>query len=166
MKKHILGLAIFSFIVGAAAIVYAVFNVPETLLASQVIPVLVVPHNDSMEKPTSCWNMRRGSKESNLDQPVIKQAIFNLKTKQFSWELAAPNADLPIALHLFVKDEKGTRFVDSFLAVDSFEWADELDSYANLYVIAERAPTSKFDKKHPPKFDANKATAVLLDYSK
>jgi len=164
MKKHIFGLAVFSFIVGAAAIAFAVFNVPETIRVAEVAPVVVVPQNDSSHKPTSCWNMRRTSKESNLENLIVRQAVFNLKTKEFSWELAAPKADLPIALHLFVKDEKGTRYVDGFLAVDSFEWVDELESYENLYVIAERAPQSKFDKKNHPKFDADKATAVSLDY--
>jgi hypothetical protein len=166
MKKHIFGLAVFSFIVGAAAIAYAVFNVPKTIGVADVIPVSVVPQNYSTGGMTSCWNMRRGAKESNFDEPIIKQAVFNLKTKEFSWQLASPNVDLPIALHLFVKDEKGTRYVDGFLAVDSFEWANAPESFANLYVIAERAPQMKFDKKNPPKFDANKAIAVSLDYGK
>ncbi len=69
MKKHIVGLAIFSFIVSAAAIVYAIFNVPE------VIPVSVVPQSDSLSKPTACWNTKRKLNESKIDSPTITQAV-------------------------------------------------------------------------------------------
>ncbi len=94
MKKHIFGLAIFALIVVAAAIVYAVFNVSETIRVAEVIPVSAVQQNDLMSKPTSCWNMKPKSVKSNVDEPTIKQVVYDVKTKKFSWKLSMLNSEL------------------------------------------------------------------------
>ena len=78
MKKHIIGLAVFSFIVGASTIIFSVLS------PSEIIPV-PVPQNNSTNLPTSCWAMKRELKEFNSNSSIIKQAVFNLNTKQFSW---------------------------------------------------------------------------------
>ena len=180
MKKHIFGLAIFSIIVSAAAIVYAVFNVPKI--------VSIAPTHYIVTERTHC-KMKRAANRSAVDSPAVTQAVFDLKTKQLSWEFTAPssNADSEIsidfsdassriALHFFVKNKNGTRYLNSVLtpgfaasenlvikASRSYEWLDNLDSYENLYVTAEYTTWKKFqDKAVQPEFDAEKATSVLL----
>ncbi len=170
MKKHIFGLAFFSFIVGATAIIYSMFNFVN------VEEVFVSPQTST--RATSCWKMKRESRESKFASPIIKQAVFDLKTKQLNWELATPKTDsnLKIALHFFVKDDKtGARYINSALVpvssnpegtingTSSFQWLDNLQSYENLYVIAEYISLDKFkSKSYQPKFDAGKAASVLL----
>ncbi len=172
MKKHIIGLALFSFIVSAAAIVYAVFNVPK------IIPV-PAPQYNATNSPTSCWKMKRDRKESKTDLIEVKQAVFDLQTKQLYWELAKPKTEPWYLLHIFIRNENGTKYVSSKSCITSSELKnkelkcksslrlDGFDSYENLYVIAEYTPTSKvFNKDSEPNFDINKATAVTIDYGK
>lgn len=180
MKKHIIGLTLFSVIVSAAAIVYAVFNVPKI--------VSIAPMHYIVAERTHC-KMKRAANRSAVDSPAVTQAVFNLKTKQLNWEFTAPSSDADskisidfsdasskIALHFFVKNKNGTRYLNSVLtpglaasendvikASGSYEWLDNLDSYENLYVTAEYTTWEKFqDKAVQPKFDSEKATSVLL----
>ncbi|HXH69648.1 MAG TPA: hypothetical protein VNI60_04790 [Pyrinomonadaceae bacterium] len=168
MIKHYFGFALFSFIVGTTAVVYAIFNVVN-------VNEVTVPNYSTYSPAKSCWKMKRESRGSNLSAPTIKQAIFNLKTKQLSWELSAPETNSNIALHFFVKDENGTRYINSMVkqafrheygttkAVSSYLWLDNLESYENLYVIAEPVSSGAYiDKNFQPKFDQSKAVAVLV----
>lgn len=165
MNRHIAGFILFSFIIGTTAFIYAMFSV---ITVREVSALTYSPAK-------SCWKMKREIRESNIGSPVISQAVLDLKTKQLSWKLAAPKTDSSIALHFFVKDEKGTRFIASELALgagygsnakkftSSYLWLDKLGSYNNLYVIAEPISIFNFkNKKVNPKFDASKAAPVLL----
>ncbi len=186
MKKHIIGFAIFSLIVGTTAFIYAMFNVV------RVEEVPAPTYYQTYSPTKSCWKMKRELRESKLDSPKISQAVFNLKTKQLDWKLDTPEIAAPIRLHFFVKDENGTRYIASEQilssglrsgqvgmdkrAIDmegregevkftsSYLSLDNLDSYENLYVIAERVPQTRVN--YQPKFDAVKATAVLVDSGK
>ena len=170
MKKHIIGFTLFSIIVGTAAFIYAMFNVVN-------VAEVFVPTYTPTYQGKSCWKMKRDLKESNVGAPVVRQAVLDMKTKQLNWELAAPRTDSKIALHFFVKDESGTRYINSALAPESgFEsgvikatssylWLDNLDSYENLYVTAEFTSWSNYkNKSNQPKFDAAKATSVMLNF--
>jgi len=168
MIKHYFGFALFSFIVGTSAVIYAMVNVVN-------VNEVTVPSYSTYSPGKSCWKMKRESRESNISSPTIRQAVINLKTKQLKWELDTSQVNTPIALNFFIKGENGTRYVSStFLfmidyqdgSVDmtSFcEWLNNLDSYENLYVIAESVPTSAYKNKNfQPIFDQSKATAVLV----
>ncbi len=168
MIKHYFGFALFSFIVGTTAVVYAMFNVVN-------VNEVTVPNYSTYSPTKSCWKMKRESRESNISSPTIRQAVFNLKTKQLKWELAAPETNSKIALHFFIKDENGTRYINSMLALSfgnesgtikatsSHLWLDNLESYENLYVIAEPVLSGAYiDKNFLPKFDQSKAVAVLV----
>jgi hypothetical protein len=168
MIKHYFGFALFSFIVGTSAVIYAMVNVVN-------VNEVTVPSYSTYSPGKSCWKMKRESRESNISSPTIRQAVINLKTKQLKWELDTSQVNTPIALNFFIKGENGTRYVSStFLfmidyqdgSVDmtSFcEWLKNLDSYENLYVIAESVPTSAYKNKNfQPIFDQSKATAVLV----
>ena len=167
MKKHIIGLALFSFIVITAAVVYAIFSVPE------IIPVSA-PKYVPAER-THC-NMRRKIKESKFSRVEVTQAIINLQTKEFSWEVAAPETDAPINLHFFTKENGGTRYLTSLPFVTlshtgqvkinkAFKFLYDRKSYENLYVIGEYYYESEiYNEANPPRFDINKATAVTFNY--
>jgi hypothetical protein len=168
MKKHFLGFALFSFIVGTAAVVYAMFNVVN-------VEEVTVPNYSTYSPTKSCWKMKRQPRESYVGSPTIKQAIFNLRTRQLRWEISAPETDSKIALHFFIKGENGTRYINSVLAptygyeygtikaTSSYLWLDNLESYENLYVTAEPVSTNAYKNNNfQPKFDQSKATAVLV----
>jgi len=179
MKKHILGLALFSFIVSAAAVVYAFFNVPEIVQVSEVI---TVSEPQYVPTRTSC-KMRSTPKNNSIK---IEQAVLNLQTKQFNWELATPDREEAIALHFFSKDAGGTRYITSeqinnkfshngvLKFSDSYRWLNKRDSYENLYVIAQfdsevinySENFQVYGDRFQPKFDAAKATAVTIDSGK
>ncbi len=174
MKKHIIGLALFSFIVSAAAIVYALFNVPEivSISAPQYIPA----------KKTHC-KMRREFKINSIE---IRQAVLNWHTEQFDWELAIPEIDEPIVLHFFSVGHRGTWYIASEKVSNtshrngllqfrsSYDWLDKLQANQSLYVTAqfdsEAVNYSEnyqvYDDKFQPKFDTAKAVPVTIDYDK
>lgn len=178
MKKHIFGLALFSFIVSATVVVYAIFNVPEIV---RVYEVVSIPQYVETER-TYC-NKREKVKINSIE---IKQAVLGLQTKQFNWELATPDGNKLIALHFFSKDASGTRYITSeqinnkfshngvLKFSDSYSWLNKRNSYKNLYVIAQLDSEGVYHYENyqaygngfQPKFDAAKATAVTLDYGK
>lgn len=173
MKRHILGFAVFSFVVGAAAIIYAMFNVVK------VVKISAPAATERYYSGTSCWKMKRGVQESNFDTPMIEQAVFNANTRQFTWRLESPETNLPVALHFFVKDADGTRYIGSERSPDtnlrdetssftvSHSWLDNLDADTNLYVIADSVTARRhYGKNFQPEFDASKAIAVTIDYGR
>jgi hypothetical protein len=169
MKKHIFGFALFSFIVGTTGFIYAMLSIVN-------IEEVKVPSYTQTYSPTkSCWKMKRETSRENLGSPLVKQATFNLASKQLRWELNTSQVNTPIALNFFIKGENGTRYVNSTFvptiafrdgsvnATSSYEWLNNLDSYENLYVIAEPiAHGKRGNKNFSREFDANKATAVLV----
>lgn len=171
MKKHIVGLAIFTFIVGAAAIAYAIFNVPGT------IPVSVVTQNDSPSKPTACWNMRRKASESNLVSPTVTQAVYDVKAKKLSWKLDSSDYSQTV-LYLFIADENGIQKTNLAFNAQNARGAEQEMSYSyspyktdskiNLYLMADT--DSRYlvsDESHRSiQFDASKAIPVTIDYGR
>ncbi len=170
MKKHIIGLALFSFIVSAAAIVYAIFSIPEiiTVSAPQYIPA----------QRKHC-KMKRELNESEMNSIEVKQATINMKAEELNWEIVAPEINAPIALYFFSKDINGTHYISSTPVITEFSRIGKLKinkpfkflyepkSYENLYVIARFVSDSEiYNQNNLPKFDAAKATAVTVDYGK
>ena len=155
MKRHVFGLLIFGFIVSAALISYRLFYIPDNLLLS-------------------CWTVKSVQQNSN-NVIKIKQAVFDIDEEVLTFETIA-NGNLPIELHFFTKNENSTRYVGSFYSLKSlktnevrscFKCLENLESYENLYVMAENTSWAEHqnDPRYP-KFDANEATPILLDYGK
>ncbi len=189
MKKHLFGFALFSFIVGTTAFIYAMLNIVN-------IREVPVPAYSATYSPTkSCWKMKRESVEPKFDSPKISQAVLNLKTKEFNWKLETPEIGAPIALHFFVEDKKGVRYIASeqVLMVVGRNMSEEMDkrlinvsgslgkvkftgsylsldninAYQNLYLIAEFVSISQIrNNNFQPEFDAEKAIPVLIDSGK
>ncbi len=171
MKKHITGLALFGFIVSATTVVYTLFKMPEIV---PVYEVVSTPRYVPAER-THC-KFRSNSNQFSLE---IKQAVYNVRTKQFNWELNASQPKSKIALHFFIKDAKGTHYLNTIFAPEagfengvikaasSSRRLDNLQAYENIYVIAEYIFGDEFsDNNYQPKFDAAKATAITIDYGK
>jgi len=168
MKKHIIGLALFSFIVSAATVIYALFNVPETITVSA--PQYIPAQNSYCKK-------KRAAKKSEINSIEIKQAVINVRTEELNWEIIAPEVDAQVVLYFFSKDRKGTHYLSSSLVIPEFSRTGKLKinkpfkflyeskSYNNLYVIAKFVSESEiYDQSNPPEFDEAKATAVTVDY--
>lgn len=173
MKKHILGLAIFSFIVGTAALVYGLFA---ALLPTPRVAPVETPSVTTYPSTKSCWKMKQ---ESKIDSVQVYQAVFNLQSKEFSWELTTTKSNAPIALHFFSKDGAGTRYIttetvngslahNGFLKFNTnYPWMGKDNSFENLYVVPEFVPSgANYSNAVQPRFDAANATAVTLDYGK
>jgi hypothetical protein len=173
MKKHIVGLAVFGFIVGAAAIIYAIFNVQE------IIPVAVVTKNDSPSKPTACWNTQRKKGASKLDSPIVAQAVYNIDTKTLRWKLDSTGSDGSTVLYLFSSGEHGLEKIDAFYSAGTSSGERRKDynlipdtingklSYdANLYIMAEAKQKALFSNPigDTTNFDPARAIPVTIDY--
>lgn len=145
MKKHIIGFAIFSIIVGSAVFVKAIFNISRDI---------IVPAADNYSyttiKKTSCWKMRQELEERSA--PVVKQAVLDLNNKRIDWAIYIPQMDSSrLALHFFVKDARSTRYITTELApsmasspnnkwityTSSYISFNNFSPYENLYVVPE-----------------------------
>lgn len=160
MKKHIFGLMLFSFIVSAAAVVYAVFNVSKITPAYKIV-TRKITRNNAVE---------------------IKQAVFDVATKNFSCELYLPEANARIDLHFFKNDDKGAHYLTTekvsvvsasygFLTINnSYDWLNSAKSLENIYVIPQLTSEAEsyevYGNNAQPKFDATKAIPVTIDYGK
>lgn len=169
MIKHFIGFALFSFIVGTAVFISATFN------GGAVEEAYTPVDYSNYAQTKSCWKMKRELNRENVGTPMVKQAIFDLESKQLRWKLDTAGVDTPIVLNFFVKSEKGMRYVNSALvpmlayqdgsvrATSSYEWLDNLDSYENLYVTAEPiSPGAYRNKNFQKDFDVSRSTPVLI----
>lgn len=159
MRKHILGFAVFSLIVTAA------FYFGRTQVKNYLNP------NQRFLIET----MKPESSNPNGKSVVIRQAVFDTRTRQLNLEFQTERLDTAVALHFFVKDDKEPRYVmTSFTSQMSFskgsneytfsyEWMDNLQSFENLYIVPEViGATDVGKKKYNVKFDKDSAVSVLL----
>jgi len=174
MKKHIIGLAIFSFIVSAAAIVYAVLSVPEIVSVSEPQYILA--------ERTHC-KTKRQLRDSEVKSPIVTQAIYNVKTKKLSWQSNEADLGRGTVLHWVLVDEKGIQKLSSFFAKDyvkdsqgnyevnyPFPMLDETTSKvnpkANLYLVVDTKSSNGIntEARRMIEFDLSKAIPVTVDY--
>lgn len=161
MKKHILGLTLFSFIVGAAAVGYAIFNVSKfTAISPEYVPA----------GKTYC-KMKSQSKKSDLQ--LIRQATLNGLSGLFVFEVGCVESPKRISLFFYKKSEEKTQLIateefDSESAANcegnnsfykNFEWAKDINQSWNIYVIAR---TSDRGEKFSTNFDESLAVPVLM----
>lgn len=185
MNKHIIGLIIFSFIVGMSAIIAALF-VPMPQMP-KLDSVKVSESNDYIYRGnTYCKKKKRKPRPkdySELASAKVSQAVFDLNKKQLDTQFTIERGDdstetVKVALHFFVNDRFGVQHIKTeFVTLtpnfdigdkaittktSSFKWLNNLESRENLYVIAEVVTDSYNYKHYAPVFDSYEATAVLL----
>lgn len=182
MKRHLLGLMIFSSIVFSAIVINRI------LVKTSEFVFVPATETENWEK-TSCFKKKQTriytetvTVERRAESPVVTQAIFNDRTKQISISLHFEPVNYevgstPIRLTYFreeagkmklIKPEFITMPAQGFdsnngtlaaSVVASYEWLDNLDFTDNLYVQAETVPA--YGKaRTAPEFDAGKAMAV------
>ncbi len=164
MKKHILGLVVFSFIVGAAAIFYAVFNVSEivSISALQYVPA----------QRTHC-KMGRGTQGSELGLSVIRQSTLASGSGLFIFEIDCVASSKQMSLYFYERNEKGTHLIATEVInlkpslncektvslYKNFAWAEKVNRGSNIYVVAR---TSNNGAKFSTNFDESLAVPVLM----
>ncbi len=176
MKKHITGLALFSFIV-SAAVVFAFFNVPEIVPVSEVIadsaPQYVPPRSSCQKKLSQ--------KNNSL---VIKQAVFKSNSKTVYITLDSNKLyendykGKKIRINFFIKNADRVKFIaseeykyvpqskfygEAFDEIISFhsDWLKKIDARDNLYVVAE-VDREYSDLSEQIVFDPDFASPVTL----
>lgn len=151
MKKHILGIALFVSILGISGIAYSVFIRDETIICE-------FPVNP----------LRYADPGIRTNQPLIKQVVLDLKTKQINWEFSENKLKSSIALHFYTVDSNGSKYLKTEYVRTSGDltssslWLNGLKSYENLYVIADDYTNTHRSMNVIPSFDMSKATPILL----
>ncbi|MCU0239475.1 MAG: hypothetical protein MUC29_08540 [Pyrinomonadaceae bacterium] len=162
MKKHILGIALFSLIVGVLGV----------MLSTENLPMIYNKESKSFEYPKyDCV--------ANESNQVIKQAVFDKSTRTLDVKLCQVQENNGIRLNLFAKDANGVRFVKGFMsqprpelemssknvAVKKIgEKIDIFDVYAdeNLYIIPELFNENSEFNNAKMVFDEKSAVSVLI----
>jgi hypothetical protein len=176
MTKHVAGLILFSFIVAASGIIAFVFaEIPQ--------PEKTVQFNvPRFESKMRCDKSNHDSFENSNALVKVAQSVFNERTGLLDTDLFIKRKDastksVSVALHFFVKDLKGARYLatenyyfkpdfdsrnEATVAIPSrsYGWLDNISSQENLYVIADAEMQSDY-KKYKSSFDENKATAII-----
>ena len=179
MFKHFVGFVIFSFIVGLSCFAAGFFY--------------EMPNADSVyvyEKPVKVYEKRscnfRKYKASESSDIKLKQAVFNIKTKQLatSFEMKSIYDEakyVNLKLHFFAKDADGARYlatedisilpetnnygITKWSEISSFLSLNNLNDYDNVYVIPdadEGYVYSESNNKIVPLFEEAKAFPVII----
>ncbi len=171
MKKHLLGLAVFSFIVVSFAVTFGFIYTKKVRKVEEIKkPVM---ENDTRKK---CDFSEKSNEDSSFS---ISQATLQRNSGEFNAFINGENfhSHTSIKLHFFLDDGKKTEYIgtqESQLSVINIEGklksglsADlrgmlkPYDRKSNFYVIAELITLkNKFDNNQV-EFNANKATSVL-----
>jgi hypothetical protein len=181
MKKHIVGFILFCFVVGVAVFTSGVWRI-----FSEYEKVVPKREEDSYSKIKPILTETEATVGAiDKKSPTVRQAVFNLNTKQVNLELlfrdrVSTSESIHVKLSYFRNDSKGARFITSEVVsllpesfyyrnkdatavfTSSYEWLDKLDSYENLYVVAEFTGKYSSAEKTTPKFDAGFAKEILL----
>ncbi len=170
MTKHIVGLILFTFIVGTSAIIAGLFYEVPKANSIKVKKNYYYTYKKKKKKKR-CRKYRRSSAEIvsvNLSQAIFDSSANRLTAKikyEDSWDSSGV-----VNLHFFVKDKYGTRFLKTerlyaSTAMDKYtkilDWMGRLDSRENLYVIPQ-VQSDNYDITGYPKFNQFKATPILL----
>lgn len=174
MIKHLTGFVIFSFIVGISAFIACFFyEIP----SSESVFVAQEPIRVSSKR--SCGKYKKKHKRGALTDLKLKQAVFNLKTKQLDTNFVMKRKNqytkgVSIGLHFFAKNASGTRYVATikFDLIPVFDdygvaeqdisspvWFNSLEDYENVYVVPEANYLQ--NESNAPVFDEANAFSVI-----
>jgi hypothetical protein len=170
MTKHIVGIILFSLIVGTSVVVAGFFNVLTTDTNSVTIKENYRVYKKKKRKKR-CRKKRR-PREDNF-QANISQAVFDKKTNQLttSWTFQrGSNGSRDLDLHFYVKDEFGTQYLkketitvnaDQNIYENSFDWLNRLESRNNLYIVP-KISKSNDNWDYRPGINSSNSVPVLL----
>jgi len=174
MTKHIVGLIIFTLIVGTSAIIAGIFGYMTTPGADSVSV------SDNLLYRIESRRHRCGRKRRKPRKPrpreisaTVTQATFDEASRTLTTAIDFSDSDLfdgDLELHFFVKDAYGTQYLKKetisvsdakSVYENTFGWLNRLESRENLYVIAQ-VKSSDDRSDYQPSFDSGKATPVLI----
>lgn len=171
MTKHIVGLIIFTLIVGTSAIIAGLFGYVTTSEKTSVQTYNEDYRSYKKKRKKRCRKHRKPRpKEVSA---MVSQAVFDETNKNLTTEIAFENffeSEGEIDLHFFVQDGFGIQYlkretikVSSYENVyeNSFGWLNRLESRENLYVVAKFKPDVESDYSMEF-FDGKNATPVLV----
>jgi protease II len=165
MKKHILGLVIFSLIIGVSAFFYGIFGF----------------ETKSCNYKKKRHHRKHHEKTISDNANIIKQAVFNKNENTFNFKLGKLDADTGIIFHFYAKSNNETRYLRGIIAqykpeieiknkkkavfrIDEDNSLFNLSENENLYVIPELIYEGSDASNNIPKFDHNSAVAVLNNF--
>lgn len=179
MKKHLAGFALFCLIVGSAVAVAGLFGYFFSSTKTEICPL--TPPEPEIRK----CKMDTRPKIVHKNAPLIKQAVFNTRTKQIKIEMRlGENYGMwdttYVRLNYFRNDSDGPRFIisETFVlspdsapsgaekrerfVISSYSWLDQLDGYENLYVTGEILRENYSLERSPAAFDIESAREITL----
>lgn len=171
MAKHIVGLILFSFIVGTSAVVAGLFaSAPERSRSFSSSKYFSINKRKKRRRRCCCRKRRRRMENVSV---TITNAEYDLvghrlaTTVSFG-EGAPGKADLD--LHFYVRDEHGTRYLKTETVpastwtqryVNRFPWLERFGEKRDLYIIPQ-LKTLNNGWTTPPAFDVVRAAPVRL----
>lgn len=174
MTKHFIGFIVFSLIITAAIIIK-----PFSFITKKYEYTVRSDYDYSERARSSCWRMKRQATESDAPNTAdsgrvqIRQAVLDWNSKRMDWEIYNPKSFSTLALHLFVKDSKGVRYIttevtpylssNNDMKYSSTYTFRDLRPSENLYVVPEVISRTDADRKNFfPVFDKNLAVPVTV----
>lgn len=176
MNQNVFGVILFSFIVGIAIFISEFFIALPTPPAVYERPVY--------ESRTSCRKkVDTQAIPAEISSIKVWQAVLNAETGKLYTDFSVKKGNfrdesIGVALHFFVKDGRGTRYLATetvalspefnydgkadHSVLSSYQWLDDLQRRDNLYVVAESSIPFQKSKNLEPKFDEANAVPVLL----
>ena len=180
MTKHIVGLILFSLIVGVSAFVAGLFAASTsdtTFTALERFENYAVDRKK--RKKRRCGRHRHPHFRSyKFDSPSVTLLSAELDPGSEQFSTVASFGDVPeefnLDLHFYVKDDYGVRFIrtetldaSSWTSnyEDTFGWLSRFPERENIFVIPE-VRTLDDDFTNAPGFDVDKATQVKITVAK
>lgn len=172
-KQHIVGIIIFSLIVGTSIVIGSFFiQLPEKTSVT-------VSDYDSFtyRSERKCRKKRKKRRPAEEISIKIDQAVFNTNTEKLSLGVSLEGKNdlertAKVALYFFANDKNGTRHLateytevysgSSVKEFNSYNWLRNLQSHENLYIIPQIKNEYNDFSAYQPKFDESKATAIVL----
>lgn len=165
MKKHILGLAIFSLIIGVSVFFYGLFKMQLTTCRFKSVDYREIEETGINNNPN-----------------IIKQAVFNQNKNTFYFDLGKLDSDAGIVFHFYAKNNNNVRYLKGIVTqykpqieiINKQKGMIDLENpnnplinvsaNENLYVIPVLIYDGSTTLNNVPKFDHNSAVAVLKDF--
>jgi hypothetical protein len=172
-KQHIVGILIFTLIVGTSIVIASFFiKIPEQT------SVTVSDYDIfTFRSERKCRKKRKKRRPKEEVSVKIDQAVFNVKTEKLSLAFSFQGKNnlektAKVALYFFVNDKNGTRhlateytevYTDSSVKeINSYNWLRNLQSHENLYIIPQVIGDYDDFSAYKPNFIESKATAIVL----
>ena len=177
MTKHIVGLVLFTFIIGTSAVIAGLFGDTPKNMNSFVIGDSHKVYKRKKRRKRRCRKRRERPHffQKRLISTGITQAVFDANTGLLTTSHAVKAANRGakrgyLVYHFYVKNEFGTKHVRSERVLRAFKssnmmsgfrWLNNQRSKDNLYIISEYK-RFRHGWREPLEFDESRAIPILI----